>query len=214
MAIRAVFFDVGGTLVDETRMFIGWADLLGVSRTEFFAAVGATIAAREPHAHVFEIVAPHVDMAAARLARAAANAQFVIEKRDLYPDAAGCIAACKAAGLVVGIAGNQPAEAEAALLACGLDAHHLATSAGWRVSKPDPLFFVRVAEACGLPPEQIAYVGDRVDNDVLPARAAGMAPILLARGPWGIIHARWPGAGEAAAVVRTLDGLAEVLARL
>lgn len=212
MAIRAVFFDVGGTLVDETRMFTGWADLLGVSHTDFFAAVGATIAAGEPHARVFEIVAPHVDMAAARQARAAANARFVIEKRDLYPDAAECVAACKAAGLVVGIAGNQPAEAEAALLACGLDAHHLATSAGWQVSKPDPLFFVRVAEVCGLPPEQIAYVGDRVDNDVLPARAAGMAPILLARGPWGVIHARWPGAGEAAAVVRTLDGLAEVLA--
>jgi HAD superfamily hydrolase (TIGR01549 family) len=108
------------------------------------------------------MVAPHADMAAERRARDAAGDRFVIEQRDLYADAAACIAACKEAGLVVGIAGNQPAEAEAALLACGLDAHHLATSAGWGVSKPDPKFFDLVCEACGLPAEQIAYVGDRV----------------------------------------------------
>jgi HAD superfamily hydrolase (TIGR01509 family) len=214
MAIKAVFFDVGGTLVDETRMLAGWADWLRVDRMEFYAAVGAAIEAQIPYRQVFDMVAPHADMAAERQARAAAGDRFVIQPGDLYPDAAACIAACKTAGLVVGIAGNQPAEAEAALLACGLDAHHLATSAGWGVSKPDPKFFDLVAEACGLPPEQIVYVGDRVDNDVLPAKAAGMVPILLARGPWGVIQSRWPGAAEAAAVVRTLDGLAEMLAGL
>lgn len=214
MAIKAVFFDVGGTLVDETRMFEAWADWLGVDRLSFHAAVGATVALKQPHRQVFEMVAPGTDVGEARRARAAAGQGYVIEKRDLYPDAAPCLAACRAAGLVVGIAGNQPAEAEAALHACGLETDHLAVSDGWGVSKPDPRFFARVAEACGLPAHEIAYVGDRVDNDVVPARAAGMAPVFLARGPWGVIQAGWPGAADAALTLRGLDGLADRLAAL
>lgn len=83
MAIRAVFFDVGGTLVDETRMFAGWADWLGVPHLEFLAALGATVALGEPHGRVFEMVAPGVDVAAASRARKAAGLGFTIEKRDL-----------------------------------------------------------------------------------------------------------------------------------
>jgi len=45
------------------------------------------------------------------------------------------------------------------------------------------------------------HVGDRVDNDVLAAATAGMTPIHLRRGPWGVLH-------EAPAGVRVLDALA------
>ncbi|MGH9098837.1 MAG: HAD hydrolase-like protein, partial [Acidimicrobiales bacterium] len=38
--------------------------------------------------------------------------------------------------------------------------------------------------------EQVAYVGDRLDNDVLPAKAAGMFAVFIRRGPWGHLHAR------------------------
>ena len=212
MAIKAVFFDVGCTLVDETRMFAEWADWLKIGRLDFFAAIGATIANKDHHRRVFDMVAPGIDIKAAREARHAAGQAFNIEPRDLYPDAAPCLAACQAAGLIVGIAGNQPIEAEAALEAAGLKPHHHATSAKWGISKPDPRFFEKIAETCNLPPHQIAYVGDRVDNDVLPARAAGMHPIFLIRGPWGVIHANWPGADQAAVTVRGLEGLAALLA--
>ena len=211
MTIKAVFFDVGGTLVDETRMFNEWADWLAVSRADFFAAIGATIATRTSHRAVFDMVAPGIDMAHARTARAAAGRRFTIEPRDLYPDAAPCLAACKARGLIVGIAGNQPAEAEAALAACGLATDHLAASATWGLEKPDPRFFAKIADICGLPPSAIAYIGDRVDNDITPAHTAGMLPILLRRGPWGIIHATWPEAAGAAAILPGLDGLLDVL---
>ena len=40
-------------------------------------------------------------------------------------------------------------------------------------AKPAPEFFARVVELAGAAPERIAYVGDRVDNDVGPALAAG-----------------------------------------
>jgi len=50
-------------------------------------------------------------------------------------------------------------------------------------------------------------VGDRLDNDVLPALDAGMARIVVRHGPWGVIHA---GRSEAARASTRLDGLAEL----
>jgi len=35
---------------------------------------------------------------------------------------------------------------------------------------------------------EIAYVGDRVDNDVEPALAAGIDAVHVRRGPWGHLH--------------------------
>lgn len=60
----------------------------------------------------------------------------------------------------------------------------------WGASKPSAEFFQHLIEAAEVPAEQIAYVGDRLDNDVLPAREAGIYGILLERGPWGEVHAR------------------------
>jgi FMN phosphatase YigB (HAD superfamily) len=39
---------------------------------------------------------------------------------------------------------------------------------------------------------QILYVGDRLDNDILPARKAGMRTAFVRRGPWGYLHAQRP----------------------
>ncbi len=38
MTLRSVFFDVGETLIDERRMWQGWAAYLGVPADEFMAA--------------------------------------------------------------------------------------------------------------------------------------------------------------------------------
>ncbi|MGL1668916.1 HAD family hydrolase, partial [Vibrio parahaemolyticus] len=69
------------------------------------------------------------------------------------------------------------------------DADFVATSAGWGVAKPDPGFFDRIIDAAGQPASAIAYIGDRLDNDVGPARAAGMRAIRLRRGPWAMLEA-------------------------
>ena len=87
-------------------------------------------------------------------------------------------------------------------------------SADWGVEKPDPAFFTRVAALAGLPPGRIAYVGDRLDNDVLPAREAGMVGIFLRRGPWGLVHARCPEVSLAALRIESLAELPEGLASL
>jgi hypothetical protein len=44
VVIEAVVFDVGETLVDETREYGTWADWLGVPRHTFSSVFGAVIA--------------------------------------------------------------------------------------------------------------------------------------------------------------------------
>jgi len=209
--IKAVVFDVGETLIDETRHWSEWADWLGAPRLTFLAALGVVIERGLNHRQVFQLVRPGLDLEAEQRARAAAGWRYRFEPGDFYPDALPCLAAVRAAGLKLGIAGNQPEAAEAALAAAGVGADFIASSARWGVEKPDPAFFARVAEVAEAPCAAIAYVGDRLDNDVGPAKRAGMYAVFLRRGPWGVSHAE-AAAGVADLMLESLDGLVETLA--
>jgi FMN phosphatase YigB (HAD superfamily) len=79
-------------------------------------------------------------------------------------------------------------------------------SASMGVSKPDPAFFAAALALMGDPdPADVAYVGDRVDNDVRPAAAAGLRAVWLRRGPWGFLST--DDEGVASLEVRSLDEL-------
>ena len=212
--LRAVFFDVGETLIDETRLLHGWADTLGVDRDEFLAVLDDVIMRDEPIRRVFERIKPGVDMAIARAKRKRDGSEFFIEARDLYIDAKPCLSALKQQGLFVGIAGNQPPTAKASLEAFGLDAHLITTSAELGVTKPSPEFFRQIIELAGFSAQETAYVGDRVDNDIIPARAAGMTAIFIERGPWGKVHARRGDAAAADLRVKTLSELSAAIGQL
>ena len=106
----------------------------------------------------------------------------------MYPDALPCLATLKDRGYLIGLAGNQPARTEAFLHQLGVDVDLVAYSATWGVEKPSPHFFDRLAHQLDLEPSQIAYVGDRVDNDIFPVKAAGMVAVQIRRGPWGFLH--------------------------
>jgi HAD superfamily hydrolase (TIGR01549 family) len=214
MPIRAVCFDIGETLVDETRHWGEWADFLGVPRLTLFTALGVTMWRGESHRRVFEIFRPGLDVATARRQRAEQGYRYDFTAADLYPDAIPCLAALRDRGLKVLIAGNQPREAEAALARLGVPADLIATSGGWGIAKPDPAFFAKVAEAAGEPSAAIAYVGDRLDNDVLPARLAGMTAVFIRRGPWGWMHAERPEIEQAHIRLETLAALPAALERL
>jgi FMN phosphatase YigB (HAD superfamily) len=209
--IRAAVFDFGETLLSEERAWGVWADWIGVTRQELFAAIGATVEGRYPHRHALELCKPGLDLRSAFAERLAAGVPRHEELYDVYPDAAEALARLREAGVRVGFAGNQPAGAEASLAGLIADGDLVATSADWGVSKPDPAFFDRVVDELGLPAAEIAYVGDRVDNDVLPAAAAGMFTVHLRRGPWGIVQAAWP---EAKTADITASNLAEVVDEL
>jgi FMN phosphatase YigB (HAD superfamily) len=203
--VKAAVFDFGETVLSEERAWGVWADWIGATRQELFAAIGATVEGRHPHRHALELCKPGFDLRRAFAERAAAGIPRHEELYDVYPDAGAALARLRAAGVRVGIVGNQPAGAEASVAAIVGEGDLVATSAAWGVAKPDPAFFARLLSELALPPELVAYVGDRVDNDVLPAAAAGLFTVHLRRGPWGVIQAAWPEAATADVSAASLD---------
>lgn len=212
--VRAIFFDVGETLVDETRQWAEWADWLTVPHLTFFGVLGGLIERGEDHRRVFDIVRPGLDLQAERERRAMSGRPDAFTAMDLYPDAVPCLHECRRRGYLIGLAGNQPAEAEQTLSAMGLPVQFIASSSGWGVAKPSPAFFRKITELTDLPAGQIAYVGDRLDNDVLPALESGMTAVFLRRGPWGYLHALRPQAARAHIRLDSLLDLPETLAAL
>ncbi|HSL26371.1 MAG TPA: HAD family hydrolase [Acidimicrobiia bacterium] len=209
--IKAVAFDIGETLIDETRIWSRWADRLGVPRLTFLGVLGALAALDRPHREVFDFFRPGFDLDS-ELERWAAEEPDGLrenfDEADLYPDVPGCLARLLDRGLKVVVAGNQPVQARLALERMDLGVAAILVSAEIGAEKPSPAFFRRVVEACGVAPNEILYVGDRLDNDVLPARAAGLRTVLLKRGPWGYLHAERPEAAAADQVIDSLDRLA------
>jgi FMN phosphatase YigB (HAD superfamily) len=185
--ISAVFFDVGETIVDESREYGTWADWLGVPRHTFSAVFGAMIARGLDYRETFQVFRPGFDLAAERGRRIAAGQPELFAEENLYPDARPCLAALREQSLLVGLAGNQTARAETILRALDLPVDVIGTSDGWGVEKPSTAFFDRIVVEAGYPADQVLYVGDRLDNDIRPAQAAGMATALVRRGPWGYI---------------------------
>lgn len=209
MGDRWVCLDVGETLIDETRVWSTWADELRIPRLTFLAALGAVIARDGEHRDVFDIFG--VEDWQLRMT-AVEGAYGGFRQEDLYPDALRAIDGLRAAGYRIAIVANQPASRTDELRAIGVDAEVLAMSEAMGVSKPAPAFFERALELMGLPdPAAVAYVGDRIDNDVLPATAAGMRAVWLRRGPWGVIQHIGDGP-RPALIVDSLDELVDRLA--
>ena len=211
MPVRVVFFDVGETLFDETRPWGAWADWLGVPQLTFFGVLGGVIEWGEHHRRVFEIVRPGLDLPRERAARVAAGADAWFDPADLYPDAVPCLHALRVEGYRVGLAGNQTTEEEFSVGGMGLPLDVATSAAACGCEKPAPGFFAHLADVAGVPAGEIAYMGDRLDNDVLLALAAGMVAVFLRRGPWGHLHADRP---EAARAHLRLDSLADLPAAL
>jgi HAD superfamily hydrolase (TIGR01549 family) len=187
--IRAVVFDVGECLVDETREYGTWADWLGVPRHTFVSMFGAVIAQGRDYRETFQEFRPGFDLYEEREKRAKAGQPETFDETDLYPDVRPTLAQLRADGLWLGIAGNQTTRAGRILRELfTADVDLIGTSDDWGASKPDPSFFHRVAEVVPFSKDQILYVGDRVDNDLRPANAAGMESALVHRGPWASIQ--------------------------
>ena len=129
---------------------------------------------------------------------------FVFADRDLHTDALPCLAALRMRGLRLGAAGNMYAHHEEFLRP---HVDFVGSSERWGVEKPSPEFFARVVEETGQRTADVAYVGDLVHNDIVPALAAGMVAVHIRRGPWGYMVE--PPA--AALRIRSLDELPAVL---
>ncbi|WP_034261718.1 HAD family hydrolase [Actinospica robiniae] len=191
-------FDVGETLIDDTTFWGSWANWLNVPHHTLAALVGHVTAEGRNNADALALVKPGFDLATERSAREAAGCGEHIDVSDLYPDARPALTALRAAGLWVGVAGNQTARAGELLRELDLPVDAIATSGEWGLAKPDLRFFKKISEWSGFPTEQIAYVGDHPENDIISARAAGLRPAHLRRGPWGYRYADDPAVRAAA----------------
>lgn len=205
---HGVLFDVGYCLLDEAPRLApalawasAWLDARGVrappARLEALY-LQACLAPRQGIGGLLvqTVLAAGADGATARACRRELPWDAV--PMPPSPGAADALAVLRAAGLRVGVLANQPASARADLertgLAPFLDDVWLSEVVG--LEKPDPRFFRLALDRWGLAAPCVAYVGDRPDNDVAPARGVGLHTVRVRIGP----HARQPerGAGERA----------------
>ncbi len=204
---RWVVLDVGETVVDESRAWRAWAEELGISQMEFMSVFGAVVARGQGYADVAGYFRG-IDWVAQR--EAVDSRVGDLREEDIFPDVRSSLAALRQHGYRTAVIGNQPSSVVDQLRTLGVEAEIMAMSADMGVMKPAPDFFRLALERLGSPdPWEVAYVGDRIDNDVVPAAAAGMRAIWLRRGPWGVVPQEEP-----AGAVLIVDSLTELAERI
>jgi putative hydrolase of the HAD superfamily len=208
-APRAVLFDAGNTLIRMDYAAIAAAlrgrglsvDEAAIERAELRARVrldphlapGASTESVATHDRYLRylleplgVTAP-VEIEAVERWRRNYNAPVGLWTR-VDAAASAALARAKAAGLVVGVISNSNGSVEGTLEATGLAARidFVLDSSRVGVEKPDPRIFRLGVERAGVTPGEAVYVGDLYSVDVLGARAAGLAGILIdPRGYWG-----------------------------
>lgn len=187
-ALETVFFDIGGVLYDDTiyaRAMHTALRALGGSFTddEFGDAYRMARAAQAGSFRVLlarRFLGPDADMGALE---AEASKHWAYPTEALHDDVRPCLAAI-AGRYRLGIIANQPSAVRDAMRRDGLDAYFEV----WGVSddvgleKPDPALFAHVLMEAGVEPPRSVMVGDRLDYDVRPAKAAGMRTVWVLRG--------------------------------
>lgn len=200
--IRGILFDKDGTLFDFHRSWGAWAAAFladvapdpavraGAARaigydpaTGRFAPDSPVIA--EPPPVIAATLLPHLpDWDLPRLLdrmNTLAAAAPMAEAVPLAPLMAGLAAR----GLRLGVVTNDAeAPARAHLDRCGITHmfDFIAGSDSGHGAKPDPAPLLAFCAATGLPPDQVAMVGDSL-HDLVAARAAGMVAVGVLTGP-------------------------------
>lgn len=173
--VKWLFFDVGSTLVDETAAY--------ESRIrEMSDAAGRTYESVYEMALDFYRQNKKGDRETAG-ALGIAVPEWHKELETPYPDAADCLRMLHPR-FKIGIIANQSLGTADRLRGYGLLPYIdlLISSAEEGVEKPDSRIFTLALERSGCRPEEAVMIGDRIDNDILPAKALGMRTIRLRQG--------------------------------
>jgi HAD superfamily hydrolase (TIGR01662 family) len=195
MPYRAILFDIGGPIdlefaweaaVDSAIASACGMEGIRVDQAMSEASSDAAVAAFAPDAYAFMV--EHLcggDPATAERVRQRMRAMVGnLDVFQLRPDIDGLLRRLRERGLRLGIVANQPEAAQERLTRAGIadffDYHGLSGANGLR--KPDPLAFLAAASALDVAPSACIMVGDRIDNDIAPAKALGMATILFRSG--------------------------------
>ncbi len=176
MDVRWIFFDVGSTLVDETEAYDHRVREM-IENTD--------ITFSEFDDKRIELAKLGFD------GNSKAIEYFGLKKtpwhsEDEVPfdDTLETLDLLKKRGYNLGIIANQVEGAAQRLEAFGLLRYFdvLATSAELGVAKPDKLIFEKAFELAKCQPQNSVMVGDRLDNDIIPAKALGMRTVWIRKG--------------------------------
>ena len=98
-----------------------------------------------------------------------------------FPGAPELLAALRERGLVIGVISNWSTRLPKLLEALGLSSRvdFVLCSAIERLEKPDPMLFQRALERAGVRADEAIHAGDDVEKDFLGARGAGLSPVLV-----------------------------------
>ena len=101
-----------------------------------------------------------------------------------YSDAAATLKELKRRRYHIGIIANQSPGAANRLKNWGLSEHIdvVAASAELGASKPDKAIFEQALNMAGCYPSEAAMIGDRLDNDIIPATELGMVTVWIPNG--------------------------------
>lgn len=115
-----------------------------------------------------------------------------IESR-LYPGVDGLLEKL-ADDYALGLAGNAPASVTKLLKELGVLRWLTHTDVSGRIGikKPDHRFFETVLSNADTKASEAIMIGDRLDNDIIPARQIGMKTIWIRRGRYRIMEPRTP----------------------
>ena len=195
MRYRAVLFDVGGPLdlefaweiaVDGAIASACGLEGIRVDQAMIEAASEAAVAAFAPDAYAFMV--EHLcggDLAAA--ARVTNRRTAMVGGLDVFqmrPDMPALLRRLADRGLKLGIVANQPARMAERLGREGIADlfAYLGLTGLTGLRKPDPRAFTTACEALGVTPAEAIMIGDRIDIDIAPAKALGMAAIQFRGG--------------------------------
>ncbi len=173
--VKWVFFDVGSTLVDERAVyehrFQEIARQAGVSYDEVYEAA---LELYKDGKKGDKEIAKHLNVNLPR---------WDSSKEVPYPDAVPCLAALSQR-YKIGIIANQLPGTVQRLADYGLLPYIalVAASAEEGVAKPDFRIFEIALERSGCSPGEAIMVGDRMDNDIIPAKQLGMKAVWIRQG--------------------------------
>ena len=196
--IRAVTFDVGGTLIEPWpsvgHIYAEVAARHGVRRPpgELDARFAAAWHAQSRFGHTRQAWANLVDETFRGLARRPPSETFFDELYNrfsdptawrVFDDVQPALKTLAARGIKLGIISNWDDRLRPLLRCLGLarwfDTTVISCEVGY--PKPAPPIFAQAAQRLGLPASAILHVGDSLENDVRGARAAGFEALHLRR---------------------------------
>lgn len=174
--ITHVFFDIGSTLVDETECY-------NHRIHDAIKGTGITFEQFNEKRIFFQKQNLKGDLEAIKFF-GLKKTPWPREDEKLYPEAEEILRYLHDKGYIIGAIANQGLGTEKRLEKYGIRRYFgsITASAEEGVAKPDPEIFRRAFKSAGCSAENSVMIGDRLDNDIAPAKSLGMKTIWIKQG--------------------------------